>query len=214
MKLDSAKVRYLVHEKDKPAAELKEDPSEEDLSKLSDAGVRFFALPKTWSLVQSTWDVANVVVPTDGQIVIPADGIGTSAAPAELILRPKLQYVRFDFFDRKYCESDHDKKAVSIPAVILKGARKSASDGLPETPAAGTHDAISNWMGDKDDQDGACQSLPIPALVGLGIDARIPMGVDSKSKLPRPRDAPDERWLAPGPGESGLLRDGRCPSGR
>ncbi len=160
LKFDSAAVRYLVHEADKPAAEVKEDPSDADLWKLHDAGKRFFALPKAWSLAQSDWDKTGITVPADGQIDIPADGIGASDAPAELTLKPALQYARFEFFDRKYCESDHNKKAVSIPPVILKGARASADDGAPENPVAGTHDAISNWFIEKDDLDKACQALP------------------------------------------------------
>ena len=160
LKFDSTKVRYLVHEKDKAIPDVVEDPTDADLRKLTDAGKQFFALPKTWSLVQSAWTPTGVVVPVDGQIVVPADGIGTSDAPATLNLKPKLQYVRFEFFDRKYCADKHANKRVGIPPVVLKAARDTSAAGVPQNPVAGTHDVISNWTVDKTDNDAACQCLP------------------------------------------------------
>jgi len=160
LKFDSGKVRYLVHEKDKPAAEVKEDPDGPALDALNDAGKQFFALPKVWSLVQSKWAVQGITVPADGQVDIPADGIGTEAAPAELTLEPKLQYARFEFFDRKFCVAKHSNKRVGIPPVVLKAVRESNAAGVPQNPLAGTHDVISNWVIDKTDNDSACQCLP------------------------------------------------------
>ena len=157
LKFDSPDLRYLVHEENKAAAELKVKPSEDDLFALGDVGKQYFALPKTWQLAQSAWDATNVVVPSDGQIVIPGDGIGTPSAPGELTLKPKLQYVRLEFFDRKYGHKDHNKKPVSIPAVALKAVRDAPANG---DVAAGSHDAISNWIIDKADVDNACQCLP------------------------------------------------------
>ncbi|MDP1532733.1 MAG: hypothetical protein Q8L92_04050, partial [Rubrivivax sp.] len=161
LKLDAGKVRYLVHEKDMPAAELKEDPDGPALDALSDAGKQFFVLPKVWSLVQSKWATQGITVAVDGQVDIPAvDGIGTEAAPAELTLEPKLQYVRFEYFDRKYCAAKHTNKPVGIPPVVLKASRDSTAAGVPQNPLAGTHDVISNWLVDKTDNDSACQCLP------------------------------------------------------
>ncbi len=157
LKFDAADPRYLVHEDNKPAAELKLNPSDDDLFALGGAGKQFFALPKAWQLAQSAWDATGVVVPADGQIVIAGEGIGTSAVPAELTLKPKLQYVRLEFFDRKYSHSDHGKKRVSIPAVALKAVRDAPANG---TVAAGAHDAASNWTVDKADVENACQCLP------------------------------------------------------
>lgn len=160
LKFDSAKLRYLVHEDGQAAARVVEDPAPADLRKLCDENRKFFALPKTWSLVHAKWDVQNVTVPQDGQIVVPADGIGTAAAPAELTLRPKLQYVRLQFFDRKFGHGDHADQAVAIPPVVLKAVREADASGVPQSPVAGTHDAISNWPIDPGDRANACQCLP------------------------------------------------------
>jgi hypothetical protein len=172
LKLDSAKARYLVHEKNKPAAELKLDPTDADLHALNDDGKQFFALPKTWSLAQSAWDVTDVVIPTDGQVAIPSDGIGTATTPATMTLAPKLQYARFEFHDRKFREEeDANKKPVSIPPVVLKACRESDTAGAPVSPVAGTHDTVSNWMVDADDPAKACQPVPwIITKTAVGVD--------------------------------------------
>jgi hypothetical protein len=160
LKLDSTKVRYLVHETGKSVAEVKEELSAADLQSLTLAKKKFFALPKTWMLAQSKWDFSAGAVPKDGKIAIPAEGVGSASTPAVLTLLPKLQYVRFQYFDQKYCVSDHGSKAISIPPIVLKGTRESDANGTPQAPVAGTHDTISNWTVDQGDRDKACQCLP------------------------------------------------------
>jgi hypothetical protein len=160
LKLDSDKVRYLVHEKGKAAPELVLDPNDDALHALNEAGKQFFALPKTWSLAQSEWEVTGVVIPTNGQIDIPSDGIGTATTPATMTLAPKLQYVRFEFYDRKFREiEDDNKKTVSIPPVVLKSCRESNATGDAVNPVAGTHDAIGNWMVEMTDAAKTCQAV-------------------------------------------------------
>jgi hypothetical protein len=159
----STKARYLLHTipsgGGNPTIEVKENPSDDDLLQYTLDGKQFFALPKKWTVAECTWEVARVSVPTDGNIVLPAAGVGTKDAPASLTLVPKCQYIRFEFFDRKFAHSDHGDKRVNIPPVVLKGARKSSDAGAPINPCAGTHDAISNWAIDKNDNAKMCQCL-------------------------------------------------------
>ena len=176
LKFDSTKTRYLVHpsrampdpndtspaaRKDPPKTKLFEDPSEEQLLEWTTDDKKFFALPKTWALVHSTWTQADVTVKADGQIDV-GEGAGTVDKPAELTLEPKFQYVRFEFHDRKFggVDEPHADKRVSIPPIVLKGSRESNDAGAPINPISGSHDATSNWMIHPDDGDTACQVLP------------------------------------------------------
>jgi hypothetical protein len=164
LKFDSDKLRMLVHADAK--VEVIEDPSEPKMRELTTAGKRLFSLPKAWSLVHATWTVKNITIPKDGKVAIPAEGVGTAAAPGELTLSPKLQYVRFQFYDRKFAHDDGAASAprpvqVHIPPVIIKAARTSDDiTGDPIGPIAGTHDAISNWMIDRADNAKGCQVVP------------------------------------------------------
>lgn len=157
---ESAKVRYLVHPKAPAKVELLEDQDDEKLRQLTLAEKQFFALPLKLSLVTSPWEAKDVTVPQNAQIAVPADGALTTDKPGQLTLAPKIQYVRFEFYDRKYCLEKHGKKPASIPPVVLKGARKSTAAGAPDGPVAGSHDTISNWAIDKTDAAKACQGLP------------------------------------------------------
>ena len=176
LKFDSGKARYLVHptrevpdasvvtpgvRTDLPKTKVFEDPTEAQLLEWTTDNKKFFALPKVWALVHSDWDEVDVTVKPDGQVDI-NDGVGVAAKPAELTLKPKFQYVRFEFHDRKYgaVGEPHDGKRVSIPAIMLKASRESDDAGAPVSPVSGTHDAVSNWLINPADADKACQVLP------------------------------------------------------
>lgn len=173
LKFDSTNVRLLTHEKDKPDAKLVSDPDAAALEKLSTDGRQFFSLPKTWALAQSEWTAVNAgqpLIPADGKILIPEDGLGTQAAPTELTLKPKLQYVRIEYFDRKYL-TDHANNRIAIPQIALLAARSTDPAGAPVAPTAGTHDVISNWIIDKDSLTAACQCVPwIITKTDAGVD--------------------------------------------
>ncbi|MFH0727356.1 MAG: hypothetical protein V2B19_13590 [Pseudomonadota bacterium] len=150
---------------------LKEVPNDSDaeLRSMVLNRKRFFRLPKAWSLAVCEWrSEEGLAVGRNGLSDLPAVGVCTKERPGKLTLLPKVQYVRFEFHDRKYCISDHNKKRVGIPPIVLKGARGSTSAGQP---VAGTYDAISNWMVDESDAANACQSLPwIITRKGDGAD--------------------------------------------
>jgi len=159
LKFDSDKVRLLNHVQGKLTTELLLDHTEQQMQELTRYGKRFFALPKKWSLMHAAWKAEDITVPKDGKIAIPVDGVGTESIPGRLTLLPKLQYVRFQFHDRKFGKSvEHAKKQVHIPPVILKAARLcDDTTGAPQNPIAGTHDAVGNWMLDKADNAKGCQ---------------------------------------------------------
>ena len=160
LKFDSARLRLLSHSEGVTVAEVLEDQTEQQMQDLTVANKQFFALPSKWSLVHAAWAATNVTVPKDGRVAIPAEGVGTLTVPGELTLLPKMQYVRFQFHDRRYGESDHSNKQVHIPAVVVKAARKcDETTGAPVTPIAGSHDVVSNWMLDKADNAKGCQVI-------------------------------------------------------
>jgi hypothetical protein len=173
LKFDSTSVRLLTHEKAKPDAKLVLDPDTLALEKLSTDGLQFFSLPKTWALAQSEWTAVNAgksLIPADGKILIPEDGIGTEAAPVKLTLKPKLQYVRIEYFDRKYL-TDHGNNRIAIPQIALLATRSTDPAGAPVAPTAGTQDVISNWIIDKDSLTAACQCVPwIITKTDAGVD--------------------------------------------
>jgi hypothetical protein len=159
LKFDSAKLVLLCVGKDKSNT-LVLDPDEAKLQDLTKGGARFFALPKKWSLVHAAWKQESIAVPKDGKIAIPSEGIGKADAPGKLTLLPVSQFVRFVYFDRKYGRSDHNKKQIHTPALVVKASRKShATTGAPVDPIAGTHDAIGNWPIDHDDLAKGCQAI-------------------------------------------------------
>lgn len=96
---------------------------------------------------------ANFTAPdfgfTDG-----ADTIGTPLAPVKLTIKPKWQYIRFEYFDRKYVKSHHGDKPVGTPAVLLRAMRR-AKDGT-----LSTIDAAGNFTVNDADQAKSCQALP------------------------------------------------------
>ena len=159
------KVRCFVQKKEEDAwvpddTPVIEDPDDGALRALTLDGKRFFCLPKNWSLAKCDWEEEGLSVPKDGLCAIPPAGKCTKEAPGKLTLLPKLQYVRFEFHDRRYGRSDHNKKRVSIPAIVLKGARVGDASGAAVDPCGGTHDAVSNWMYQDTDITKASQCLP------------------------------------------------------
>lgn len=79
--------------------------------------------------------------------------IGTASAPVKLVIKPKWQYLRFEYFDRKHGKASHGNKRISVPPVILKASRKT-DDGTLKNLAAG-----GNFMHEPTDQAKACHAL-------------------------------------------------------
>lgn len=161
LKFDHDKVRALSHTEKVAKPELLVDQTDDQLRKLVSGERSLIGLPKKWSLVHAAWKTEAITVPKDGKVAIPAEGLGTKAAPGKLTLKPKWQYVRLVFHDRKFGREKHSKKQVHIPAVLLKAARKCHdTTGDPTTPIAGTHDAFGAWLLDKADNAKGTQVIP------------------------------------------------------
>jgi hypothetical protein len=80
--------------------------------------------------------------------------IGEALNPVKVIVKPKWQHLRFEYFDRKYGKADHGGKRISIPTVILKASRKTTDGTLQDLATGG------NFVVDPTDNDKACQALP------------------------------------------------------
>ena len=122
---------------------------------------RFFSLPTRLDLkrVECTvtgddgrWDAAT------GRIALAKDGapanLGTYMAPVKIVLKPKWQFLRFEYFDRYFGVSDHGGNNVVMPAVTLEG-----HDTIPGLPAPPAH-TRSNWWLDPASDGKIVQCLP------------------------------------------------------
>jgi hypothetical protein len=133
-------------------------------------GKRAFMLPKDkWNLSNSDWTVTNASNYAESKFTgldDPNTTIGTEEAPVEFLLNPHWQYHKFEFFDRKFGESDHHGR-VSIPPIMLEGFRKEPDDVLVRP------DTISNWPTGTDAKD---MKLSLPWILrkkddGTPLDA-------------------------------------------
>ncbi|HEY1895130.1 MAG TPA: hypothetical protein VGG62_02610 [Terracidiphilus sp.] len=126
---------------------------------------RIFMLPKTkWTMKNSDWDVNQAPTYTAVEskfekLDLLDTVVGEDGSPALLTLDPHWQYIRFEYFDRYYGISDHDKKPISSLPVFLEGY---AEDVSAETdPALGKLTTLSCWSVTKDkDTHKLVQVLP------------------------------------------------------
>lgn len=175
---------------------------------------RFFELPKGATLRELALDVSN-----DGgrweagraRFALAAEGrpksLGKVDAPVKIVIKPKWQFMRFEFFDRMYGKSDHGGKAVAMPAVTLEGFADipTRDDAEPDTR--------SNWWIDPSSDGKVVQCLPwLRQRSRHGRDRPKPdeqtevrfslpakACVHSESKTKRTRVIATDEQLAPGP---------------
>jgi hypothetical protein len=92
----------LVPGKDGAAATTELLDREKALAKMNE-GAKFFLLPKAFDTHDADWRVPDTVSFEEGRFIdldSPATEIGTRGAPAEIVLTPRWQHFRFEFFDR------------------------------------------------------------------------------------------------------------------
>lgn len=157
---------FIVCEKAEVGAEKKQeyvqvnDPFADD-NKIKTAMVdmkRFFMIPTgDWTMANAEWDVAAAPVYTDNKFENLEDtskNAGTETNPMVLTLKPKWQFIRFEYFDKYFGHGHHNHQRISIPPIILKGIRNN--------PAGDSNDfeTASNWTKDDSDITKACQCLP------------------------------------------------------
>lgn len=99
---------------------------------------KVFSLPLQWNLKNSTWELSPSVSnfdDTEKQFNdfdnLSVENIGSEASPIKMILDPKWQFIRFNYFDRFI------KTKLSLLPFVLEGFN-SASDNKPTTR--------SNWL--------------------------------------------------------------------
>ncbi|HVH98129.1 MAG TPA: hypothetical protein VM869_05455, partial [Enhygromyxa sp.] len=97
------------------------------LDKVDDGG-RFFKLPERFDTKDCEWRVPSDVAFEDGQFTgldDPSTQIGTRAAPAQVVLVPRWQHFRFEFFDRWRLARTH----VPQPRPRAEGTRPLVLEG-------------------------------------------------------------------------------------
>lgn len=113
---------------------------------------RIWKLPARSALVEATWACTDASY-TSPTFALAAE-IGTSATPAALVLDPRWQFVRLEYFDRRYGASDHGGRRIIPPPVLLAGSRTAPATGN------GPADTRSNWQVGADQPATASQALP------------------------------------------------------
>ncbi len=186
------------------------EPAETDPTGTRDA--RFFTLPREWSLREADWVVTDddgrwVADPAHFKMTVNgrAASLGKVDAPVKLVLDPHWQFLKFEFFDRRYGHSDHADKPKTLPPMVIEGFR------YKPTSSSTKPDVRSNWW--VVDGDDALQCVPwILQRNPNGTERKRPSGqtllrfslppktcVHSESATKRTRViATDEQWK-PGP---------------
>jgi hypothetical protein len=108
-----------------------------DRQKLEKAGAKFFSPPASWMLAESYWkfseepkyiDGAAAYKEDEGKIYVYDDPtknwvrrIGEKGAHVSLLLDPKWQFLRHEFFDRYYGHTDHNHERANTPPFLVEG---------------------------------------------------------------------------------------------
>jgi hypothetical protein len=148
--------------------DLKPWSSRKDLEK---ADAKFFAPPKTWSLIESNWKFSKDPTYIDGKdsykdsegkiyvFDVPSKNwvrrIGEKGAPVALLLDPHWQFMRHEFFDRYYGHSDHSHERVNMPSTLIEGFWGDPAKG-PNLDREGS----SHWTLTPDDAKKSVHCLP------------------------------------------------------
>ncbi len=109
-----------------------------------------FLLPPTdWSMAVSDWKVENY----DRYEDFTFKGLnrcevtfGTQDQPVRCILNPHWNYLRFEYFDRRFGHTTYGDQRICVPPLMIEGYRTAPAGGA--TPAVNTSDTRSNWAED------------------------------------------------------------------
>jgi outer membrane protein OmpA-like peptidoglycan-associated protein len=145
--------------------------TDENLPELHDAGHRLFRLPHDtpgrppWNLQTSDWDVVGTGHFKDGYFVnlTEEEKLGSEGSPVRLVLNPHWQFIRFEFFDRRFGGTHHNHKRINIPPLFIEGSESNRIESR------------CNWLKNADNQFEASQCLPwIIQRDGNGNDRKLP----------------------------------------
>ncbi|HSP89054.1 MAG TPA: OmpA family protein, partial [Ignavibacteriaceae bacterium] len=100
---------------------------------------KVFSLPLQWNLKNSTWELSPAVSnfdDTEKQFKdlenLSVENIGSEASPIKMLLDPKWQFLKFNYFDRFL------KTKLSLPPIVL--------EGFHDSTATSTVNTKSNWL--------------------------------------------------------------------
>lgn len=122
---------------------------------------RFLTLPRMTNLLELECEVTNDDGRYDaatGLFALAKNGrptsLGSQGSPVKIVLKPKWQFLRFEYFDRCFGVSDHGGNNVTMPAANLEGY-----DTIPGLPSPPAH-TRSNWWLDPASDGKIVQCLP------------------------------------------------------
>lgn len=155
------KENNIVCEK-RNATKTQELVAEADLAAKITAGHRVFRLPTgNWTLKNSDWEPEGSIpaYKKNQHKFADLENMGTTIGsskdnPAQLILKPRWQYMRFTYWDRSK-GYDGSTKQISILPVIVEGYLNKPAD----PPAAGSLTTQSNWTIGANDKE-SIQCIP------------------------------------------------------
>lgn len=190
----------------------KQGPEPGPIDPAGNWGERFFTWPREWTLRQADWTVTNDDGrwdATPGNLKMTKSGRAASLGHAnkrvKFVLDAHWQFVKFEFFDRAYGRSDHNKENKTIPPVALEAFR------FRPSTATGKPEIRSNWW--LVDSDKTTQCVPwIVQRKPDGVAAARPSSqtllrfklaaktcVHSESATVRKRVIATDEQLKPGP---------------
>lgn len=154
-----------------------------DQKKLEKAGSKFFSPPKTWMLIESHWKFSEEPKFIDGKAAYKEDEgkiyvyddptknwvrrIGEKGGHVSLLLDPKWQYLRCEFFDRYYGHTDHGHERANTPPLTV--------EGYWGTGAKLDREGTSNWTLSPDSVKDSVHCLPwIRQKDDAGVKAEKP----------------------------------------
>ncbi len=158
------------------------EPEVPDLQK---NGNKIFKLPLKWSLKNSKWVVSksdDFKDPDFVNIEQKKKNIGSEGGFVEMVLEPKWQFIRVEFFDRVFGHSNHDHLRICIPPVIIDGFNKEP------TTAGEKPDTRSSWIVKEDSIKDTV--LCLPWIIQKSSDGKDQSKPDTKMFL-RIKTEPD-----------------------
>ncbi len=133
--------------------------------KIYDDKKRVFMFPKTkWTMKNSDWDVNQAPTFTNienkfERLEMLGTIVGEDGSPAVCTLDPHWQYIKFEYFDRYFGISDHNKEPITSLPVFLEGYETDVT--ADENPAIDKLTTLANWAVTKDkDTTKLVQVLP------------------------------------------------------
>jgi outer membrane protein OmpA-like peptidoglycan-associated protein/phage baseplate assembly protein gpV len=156
---------------------------ESAIKDLIDKQFRVFLLPKALDQQFSDWKADGTLKHVFDKLDDPDAAVGTEDTPVKLVLDPRWQFVRLEFFDRFFGHTDHAHLRMPLPAVLLDGFGTDPGGTGKKDKA----DTRSNWVANAADVSKAAQA--VPWILSKGADGKGASKPDAKSLFQLVTDA-------------------------